>query len=148
MGYGELTGHGGALRIYNPGKRAVKVVSRNLCTINVNAFYWKEKKKEGWTDTESPADWLLTPEALMDPEELEKYGLDEEILAELAVDFSSPDMQPQANPEARPDDTPGGGRIKIKCKCTCGCSRKGGKRTRRDPSTRSRSGPSCTCRWG
>jgi hypothetical protein len=108
VGYGELTGHGGALRIYNPGKRAVKVVSRNLCTINVNAFYWKEKKKEGWTDTESPADWLLTPEALMDPEELEKYGLDEEILAELAVDFSSPDMQPQANPEARPDDTPGG----------------------------------------
>jgi hypothetical protein len=108
VGYGELTGHGGALRIYNPKKRAVKVVSRNLCTINVDAFYWKEKKKEGWTDTESPADWLLTPEALMDPEELEKYGFDEEVLTELAVDLSSPDTQPQANPEARPDVTAGG----------------------------------------
>ena len=93
VGYGELTGHGGALRIYNPEKRAVKVVSRNLCTINVNTFYWKEKKTEGWVDTDSSADWLLTPEALIDPEELEKYGFDDDILAELAVDLSVPDEE-------------------------------------------------------
>jgi hypothetical protein len=55
VGYGELTGHGGALRIYDPEKRSVKIVSRNLCTFNLDVFYWKEKRRLGWKDTESPA---------------------------------------------------------------------------------------------
>jgi hypothetical protein len=106
VGYGELTGHGGALRIYNPEKRAVKVVSRNLCTINMNAFYWKEKKKEGWTDLESPADWILTPEAMLDPEEFLKYGFDEEVIADLAVDLSH-DAEAASNPDEAEPTTSG-----------------------------------------
>ena len=33
----------------------------------------------------------------MDPDELDRYEFDDEVLAELAVDLSSPDAQPQTH---------------------------------------------------
>ena len=92
VGYGELTGHGGALRIYDPEKGSVKVVSRNLCTFNLDVFYWKEKRKMGWKDTESPASWMLTPEALMDPEEVRRYEFDDDVLMDISLNLADDTM--------------------------------------------------------
>jgi hypothetical protein len=82
VGYGEAHGFGGAYKIYNPADKKVHVVSYNFCVVDEGSFPWKSDK--GFMDEKikAPLDFMLTPQAILDPVELAKYGLDEGELKE------------------------------------------------------------------
>lgn len=93
VGYGENFGYAGAYRVYRPEGRKIFFVSFNHCVVDEGSFPWKMKEDFVKEKKEDPLDWNPTPEAMMDPGELVRYGFDDDEILEVSERFhqNSPD---------------------------------------------------------
>jgi len=87
VGYGDAFGYGGAYRVYRPEGRKIFHVSFNRCVADEGSFPWKMRKEFVDEKERGPLDWNPTWEALLDPTELERYGLEDEEVLEVADRF-------------------------------------------------------------
>ena len=83
LGYGEPTGHGGAYRVWDPKRKKVITASYNFVTANLGSYSWRNRQDFKERLLEMPVNMELTEEAKLVPEELKKYQLPKEIIAEI-----------------------------------------------------------------
>ena len=85
VGYGAMTGHGGAFRVLNPANHKVYTPSYNHCTVNKTVFPWRLRQE--WIDRrmELPVSISPTPEAFTDADELAKYDFQPDEIMEVAT---------------------------------------------------------------
>ena len=83
MGYGQMTGHGGAYRVMNPKSQKICTVSINLCTAIEDKFMFLLD-----IDDLQPMSFQPSAAAYADQKEWDKYGFtdeeEEEVLEELS----------------------------------------------------------------
>jgi hypothetical protein len=83
VGYGFSTGHGGSYRVYDPVRDMIMTVSINLCTVDQTTFPWRVRKEWQNRKLDLPVSIFPTAEALLDQEEIKKYGFNREMLEEV-----------------------------------------------------------------
>jgi hypothetical protein len=90
VGYGGPFGYGGAYRIYDPVSQGVRHVSMNFCVVDEMSMIFKIDRDLVAGKFHLPVDFQITPEALLDPEELARYGLSHDEILELSPVLSEP----------------------------------------------------------